>query len=513
MATGMKFLFPIDLTKNQLLNAVIQNLATEPASPKAGQIYFNTGSQKFFIGKVVEGTTVFTEVGVFYTLSVDDANGVKVRLSGTDSTTNDIEFVGSGSVTITKPSSNVIDISVPTSLATEESLTLTFDGGVIEGTDQYEFDGDTAKTIDFVGGTGITLAKSAGSITFNHSNSISSGTVSEGGSARTLANGESFNVPSVTFDTEGHITNTTTTQLTIPTYAAGTYITLTNNTFDHDSTTRSDSTSNASPAFAGTFNLVDSVTTNATGHVTGINVKTVTVPTETTLSLVDGGTGTWVTGASVSDHEITLTRSDSTDATITVGELIVSAAGAGSGDVTIAGNLTVNGTTTTINTATVEIEDNIIEINSNQTGTPSTSLIGGLEINRGDEANFQFVFVENTDDFRIGEIGDLQPVLTRDEAENFTNNDLLIWDNDNNRAVGSTPAELGIARKFAVTQAITANTSFDIAHNLNTSDITFSIKAGNDYVFADVAIKNNNEITVTFAEVNGITSVRIVVIG
>lgn len=50
----MKFLYPINLTKNELQNAVIQNLATAPASPKAGQIYFNTGENDL---KIFNGDT------------------------------------------------------------------------------------------------------------------------------------------------------------------------------------------------------------------------------------------------------------------------------------------------------------------------------------------------------------------------------------------------------------------------------------------------------------------------
>ena len=46
-------------------------------------------------------------------------------------------------------------------------------------------------------------------------------------------------------------------------------------------------------------------------------------------------------------------------------------------------NLTVKGTTTTLNTATVSVEDNIIEVNLKSDGS-ETAQTGGLEVNRGD---------------------------------------------------------------------------------------------------------------------------------
>ena len=82
----------------------------------------------------------------------------------------------------------------------------------------------------------------------------------------------------------------------VETVTAGTYLTnsgtATNVVIDHDITNRSDGTSSASPGYGATFTAVDSVTTNTTGHVTGINTKTVTLPAAENYSwtsLADSG--------------------------------------------------------------------------------------------------------------------------------------------------------------------------------------------------------------------------------
>jgi hypothetical protein len=81
----------------------------------------------------------------------------------------------------------------------------------------------------------------------------------------------------------------------------GTYITTANSagpvvTVNHDLTTRTDTTSAASPGYGVSFTAVDSVTTNSTGHVTALNLKTVTLPaaddTNTTYTLPTSVGGT-----------------------------------------------------------------------------------------------------------------------------------------------------------------------------------------------------------------------------
>ena len=57
--------------------------------------------------------------------------------------------------------------------------------------------------------------------------------------------------------------------------------------------------------------------------------------------------------------------------------------GVESGTVDISGNLIVRGEQTTVNTAELDIEDNIITINSGETGAGITLNSAGIKINRG----------------------------------------------------------------------------------------------------------------------------------
>ena len=65
------------------------------------------------------------------------------------------------------------------------------------------------------------------------------------------------------------------------------------------------------------------------------------------------------------------------------------------GDTIITGDLTVSGTTTTINTSELNIGDNIITLNSDETGTPSQN--AGIEVERGTATNVAIRWNETSD--------------------------------------------------------------------------------------------------------------------
>lgn len=75
-------------------------------------------------------------------------------------------------------------------------------------------------TITIAAGTGLTTGgsfttnqTSAGTITLNHSNSITAGSV---GSAQSPSHGGTFAIPKITYDAQGHITAATTVNITLP---------------------------------------------------------------------------------------------------------------------------------------------------------------------------------------------------------------------------------------------------------------------------------------------------------
>ena len=124
-------------------------------------------------------------------------------------------------------------------------------------------------------------------------------------------------------------------------------------------------------------NLDLNITTDTLGHVTDANASIAT----RNLTLANlGFTGDADATDDQTAAEITALLNDvasytlgTNSGTITVGN-----------DLTVTGDLIVSGTTTTINTATVEVEDNILQLNTTQ-GSPdtATATTSGISIYRG----------------------------------------------------------------------------------------------------------------------------------
>lgn len=141
-----------------------------------------------------------------------------------------------------------------------------------------------------------------------------------------------------------------------------------------------------------TFSFYNAGVLTATLTGSTLNSK-VAVDFDTTLN-VDGNTtlgGTLgVTGATTLSSTLGVTGN-----TTLSGTLGVTGAATLSSDLTVQGNLTVSGTTTTVNTETINLADNIITLNSNETGTPSQN--SGFEIERGTSTNVSIRWNESTD--------------------------------------------------------------------------------------------------------------------
>lgn len=142
----------------------------------------------------------------------------------------------------------------------------------------------------------------------------------------------------------------------------------------------------------------------------------------------------------------------------------------GKGNLTVGGNLRVNGTTTTVDTETLAVKDNLIVANADNTELVNLS---GLAIKTGNkDANENAIAYgilydpatsadsvklglgsinKTTNEFTFKTAADANPVATRDDSTKLTDNHLLVWNSakhtliDANNLVNSiTPASLGL---------------------------------------------------------------------
>lgn len=180
--------------------------------------------------------------------------------------------------------------------------------------------------------------------------------------------------------------------------------------------------------------------------------------------------------------------------------------------VTISNNLTVSGTITYVNSNTVEIGDNIILLNRDETGTPSQD--AGLEIERGTSANVSFLWDETNDywstvsqAFHIGSIAAA--------GGSYSGNEYLVSDGGVVKYVTASELASNIASAsgYAATGPGTGGTSWAVIHNLGSRDVLVQVYDASTYeqVMCDITRTDANTVTLNFCSSITANTLRIVI--
>ena len=376
--------------------------STSTAAPSAlenGEIAYSSNSDKLFIGRP-GGTTGDIDAigGKFFTDLLDHTAGTvtassalivdasskldvlnvdNITLNGNSITSTnlngDIEVTpnGSGDLILDGQNWPQADGATGQFLKTDGSgqlawATVVSDFTISDGSTTDLF--ATGETLTFTGGTNITTAVSNNQVTITGlSDSQIRGLVSASGDLTYNAGTGVFSVTtykSADFDTD---------------FAAKDTGDLTEGTNLYYTDTRARASISVTDA-GGDGSLAYNSTTG---------VITYTGPSAAEVQAhITAGTGVSIASGVVSIGQAVETTSNVDFATIET-----------TGNVIVGGNLTVNGTVTSVNSTTVELGDNILLLNSGETGSPTAN--AGLEIERGTVANVFFRWNETTDKWEV----------------------------------------------------------------------------------------------------------------
>jgi hypothetical protein len=312
--------------------------------------YLSSTDWQTFNGKTSNTGTV-TSVGLTYTTtggSAADGNPAFVVTASPVSTsgTIDIDSQGTASQYITGQGKLATFPSVGTGTVTDvqagtlDGVSLTITNSTTtptlaitnsdKGSAQNIF-----KTIAVSGQNSIVADSNADTLTF------------AAGTGITLTTNDLTDTLTIAADNNG-----TVTQVDTGTYLSGGPIT-TSGTINHDTTTRTNTTSSSTVGVGGSFSAIDTISSNATGHVTDVNTKTFTLPEGFTGATggADGASGFVPQPLTATDDQTKYLKGDGTWSvnglvTSIVAGTGISVSGA-TGNVTI--NASNNGSVTSVN--------------------------------------------------------------------------------------------------------------------------------------------------------------------
>jgi len=239
------------------------------------------------------------------------------------------------------------------------------------------------------------------------------------------------------------------------------------------------------------------VRSSSGGHIGDIHDIVLTSPTDGQFLRYDSASTSWVndtinlgtdtTGNYMSDLTqgtgvtITHTPGEGSNAIIAIGQAVGTTSNVQFNDVTVDGNLTVNGTTTTLNTETLAVEDNIIVLNSGVTGSPSAN--AGVEVERGTSTNVSVRWNETNDKWEVTNDGTVYGnIVTSADSGTVTSTmiaDGTIVNGDINDSAAIADTKLGtISSAGKVSNSATTATDANTASAIVARDASGNFAAG-----------------------------------
>jgi hypothetical protein len=210
----------------------------------------------------------------------------------------------------------------------------------------------------------------------------------------------------------------------------------------------------------GGAGTVATFTADAQGRLTAAGNTAISI---TASQISDKGTNL-VTGLTGTANEITVSNSGVGAVTLSLPANVTI-----SNNLTVTGNFTVNGNVTTLNTETLAVEDNIIVLNSNVTGSPA--LNAGLEVERGTSDNVQLRWDETSDKWQFTNDGTTYVnIASNSDIANVATSFTVAGDSGTSQTISSGTDTLTIAGGTGLSSV--AGATDTITLNLDSTAVT-----------------------------------------